>query len=133
MARRRFSPTDSGNRARRARHFVPAPWNAGGRSGRLGGMVSGYVVEPGPDTLRGWFSREYAPVLSVDPGESVRFRTLDCWWSAGPYEGGTPRDRKRVPEYVEGAGHALCGPVEVRGARPGGVLEVRIDRVRPGR
>ncbi|MDQ2743369.1 MAG: acetamidase/formamidase family protein, partial [Chloroflexota bacterium] len=29
-------------------------------------------------------------------------------------------------------GHALTGPVFVRGAMPGDVLEVRIDRVRPG-
>jgi len=95
-------------------------------------MASGYVVEPGPGTLHGRFSREYAPVVSIDPGDSVRFRTLDCWWSAGPYEGGDPRERKRVPEHVQGYGHALCGPVRVRGTQPGSVLEVRVDRVRPG-
>jgi acetamidase/formamidase len=97
-----------------------------------GRKASGYVVEPGPGTLHGRFSREYAPVVSIDPGDSVRFRTLDCWWSTGPYEGGHPRERKRVPEYAQGYGHALCGPVEVRGAEPGSVLAVRIDRVRPG-
>ena len=90
------------------------------------------TVEPGDGTLHGWFSRDYPPVLTVDPGERVRFATLDCWWSAGPYKGGHIRDRARVPQYVDGAGHALCGPVAVRGARPGDVLEVRVDRVRPG-
>jgi acetamidase/formamidase len=92
-----------------------------------------YEVEPDKSTLRGWFSPDYEPVLTVDPGDRVRFRTLDCWWSAGPYEGGHIRDRARVPEYPEGAGHALCGPVAVRGATPGSVLSVRVDTVRPAR
>lgn len=96
-------------------------------------MTRTYEVEPAAGTLHGWFSREYQPVLSIDPGDSVRFRTLDCWWSAGPYEGGHIRDRARVPEYPKGAGHALSGPVAVRGATPGSVLAVRIDAVRPGR
>jgi acetamidase/formamidase len=39
----------------------------------------------------------------------------------------------RVPEYPDGAGHALCGPVAVRGATPGSVLAVRVDTVRPAR
>ena len=31
-------------------------------------------------TLHGHFSRELRPVLSVDPGDSVRFRALNAGW-----------------------------------------------------
>lgn len=87
------------------------------------------VLEPGAGTLHGWFDRDLPPALTVDPGTTVRFRTLDSGWSAGPHTGG---ERQRVPEHAPGSGHALTGPVAVRGARPGMVLEVRIDEVVPG-
>ena len=87
------------------------------------------VLEPGDGTLHGFFDRDLPPVLTVDPGTTVRFATLDSGWSAGPYTGG---ERERVPQHEPGAGHALTGPVAVRGARPGMVLEVRIDAVVPG-
>jgi acetamidase/formamidase len=81
--------------------------------------------------LHGHFDRDRAPALIVEPGDTVRFRTLDAWWSAGPYQGGPPPDRERVPEYHPDAGHALTGPVSVRGAEPGATLAVRIDAVVP--
>jgi len=90
-----------------------------------------YELEPDERTLHGWYSAEFTPVLTVEPGDTVRFRTLDCWWSAGPFTGGNFPDRPRVPQYEEGSGHALTGPVAVRGARPGRTLAVRIDAVVP--
>jgi acetamidase/formamidase len=86
------------------------------------------VLEPDARTLHGWFDRDLPPVATVDPGTTVRFRTLDSGWSAGPWTG----ERRRVPEWTEGVAHALTGPVAVNGARPGMVLEVRIDAVVPG-
>ena len=88
-------------------------------------------LEPGDATLHGHFSPDYPPVLSIDPGDTVVFRTLDCWWSAGPYTGGPFPDRPRVPQHREGYGHALTGPVAVRGARAGTTLAVHIDEVVP--
>jgi acetamidase/formamidase len=74
--------------------------------------------------LHGHFSPELAPVLTVDPGDAVRFTTPDAGWCVAPGE--------RFPaDEAEYHGHALAGPVEVRGARPGGMLSVRIDEVRP--
>jgi acetamidase/formamidase len=87
------------------------------------------VLEPHAGTLHGWFDRDLPPVLTVDPGTTVRFRTLDSGWSAGPHTGG---ERRRVAEHAPGMGHALTGPVRVRGARPGMVLAVRVDEVVPG-
>jgi acetamidase/formamidase len=93
--------------------------------------VTTFPVEPDADTLHGYFSCERAPVVTVDPGDSVRFRTLDSGWSVGPFTGGSYQDRPRMPAHQPGFGHALVGPVAVRGARPGLVLTVRIDAVVP--
>jgi acetamidase/formamidase len=78
-------------------------------------------------TLHGHFSRELEPVLAVDPGDSIRFRSLMAGWRWDPdHELFADRD----PE-LDG-GHALNGPIEVRGARAGQTLVVRIDEVRVG-
>jgi acetamidase/formamidase len=69
----------------------------------------------------------------VDPGDSVRFSTLDAFWFAGPSIGGSLDGRPRSEHHREGYGHALVGPIAVRGAEPGMVLEVRVDAIVPGR
>jgi acetamidase/formamidase len=94
----------------------------------MGGM---FCLEPDDRTLHGHFSPEYPPVLTVDPGDSVRVRTLDAFWSSGPFPGGRHADRPKVAQSRPGFGHALTGPIAVRGARPGMALEVRIDAVVP--
>jgi acetamidase/formamidase len=95
--------------------------------------VSSFALEPDARTLHGFFSPDRPPVLTIDPGDTVRFRTLESGWSDTPFTGdGTFRDRPRVPEYSPEAGHALVGPVAVRGARPGQALEIRIDTIVPG-
>ena len=79
-------------------------------------------------TLHGHFSRELEPVLSVDAGDSIRFRALNSGWR-------WDADREFLDERDEAhgdAGHALCGPIEVRGARAAQTLAVQIDEVRPG-
>ena len=79
-----------------------------------------------PAVLHGHFSRELEPVLTVEPGDSVTFATPNAGWSVGPDETVPRRDPERD------TGHALAGPIEVRGARAGQVLSVRIDEVVPG-
>ena len=77
-------------------------------------------------TLHGHFSRELEPILSIDPGDTIAFACPNAGWE---FE----RDTKFDPRDEElDAGHALIGPVEVRGARPGATLVVRVDGVRPG-
>lgn len=93
-----------------------------------------HTLEPTEATRHGWYSRDHEPVLTIDPGDTVRLSPLDCWWSAGPHPTGTaPPDWPREPGWQDGTGHALEGPIAVRGAEPGMVLEVRIDRLVPGR
>jgi acetamidase/formamidase len=76
-------------------------------------------------TLHGYFSSVLTPVLSVDPGDSVRFQSLNARWH-------WERDTDFVERDAElHSGHALTGPVEVRGARAGQTLVVSIDEVTP--
>jgi len=83
--------------------------------------VATHELPLAPETVRGYFSREFAPVLSVEAGDSVRFQALSSnwWWERG--EELFPRDGR----------HALTGPIEVRGARAGGTLAVAVDEVVP--
>ena len=81
-------------------------------------------------TLHGHFSAELEPVLTVDPGDSVVFSTLDAGWGL---EGGS-LERRRFEPRQRGLddGHALVGPIEVRGARAGQTLAVRVEELRVG-
>jgi acetamidase/formamidase len=76
--------------------------------------------------LRGHFSRDFEPVLAIDPGDSVRIDVPNAGWHVEWDEPISPR------EELEGFGHPLAGPIEVRGSRAGQTLVVRIDEVEPG-
>ena len=93
-------------------------------------------LDPTPDTLHGWFDASLPPALTVDPGATVTVGCLDSGWSTGPFDGGDDgaglAARERHPAWEPGTGHALTGPIAVRGARPGQVLAVRVDDVVPG-
>src|SRR4029078_7737869 len=80
----------------------------------------------GSTRLHGAFSRELSPVLTVDPGDSVRSSLPTSAWRLGPDE-----ELERPDPGVD-TGHALLGPIEVRGAHVGEVLAVRVDEVVPG-
>jgi acetamidase/formamidase len=77
-------------------------------------------------TLHGHFSRDLAPVLTIAPGDSVRFAIPNSGWLLESGEMLAPRDP------AIDTGHALVGPIAVRGAKAGQTLAVRLDEVRPG-
>lgn len=92
-----------------------------------------YSIEPERSTLHGSFSRDYPPVLTIDSGDTVRFRTLDSGWGLEPSKGPGIKRRSFEPRVKDqDSGHALCGPVAIRGAQPGMTLEVQINAIRPG-
>jgi acetamidase/formamidase len=93
-----------------------------------------YTLEPDIQTQHAYFSAEHAPILTIAPGDSVIYRTLEAGWHVEPYAGGDYKDVARFPGYdadVHGRGHAMVGPVYIRGAKPGMTLAVRINEVRP--
>ena len=77
------------------------------------------------DTVHGYFSNALSPVLTVDPGDSVRFQALNAGWR---WEAGAELFERDEELH---AGHALTGPIEVSGARAGQTLVVEIDDVTP--
>lgn len=93
-----------------------------------------YSMVPERATLHGQFSRELPPVLTIDSGDTVQFRTLDAGWNVEPRRSPVPSERPRkfeprIPE--RDSGHALCGPIAVRGAEPGMTLAIHIDAIQP--
>lgn len=92
-----------------------------------------HTLEPTPDTLHGHFSRDLAPILTIQPGDTINLKTLDAGWGvfdnpdpfAAP-ERFEPRDRERDP------GHAMIGPIAVDGATPGMTLAIEFNAIEPG-
>ena len=77
------------------------------------------------ETIHGFFSSALAPVVTIDPGDSVRFQALNAGWRWDAESVFSERDEKLH------SGHALTGPIEVRGARAGQTLVVAVDEVTP--
>jgi len=77
-------------------------------------------------TLHGHFSRDLEPILTVESGDSIAFACLNAGWRTAEHETYPERD-----EELD-VGHALIGPVAVRGARAGRTLAIGIDEVRIG-
>jgi acetamidase/formamidase len=94
--------------------------------------VTIYTIEPEAGTLHGTFSRDYPPVLTIDSGDAVHFRTLDAGWNLSLSKDGKPEKQFTPRDELHDSGHALCGPVAIRGARPGMTLEIQINEIRPG-
>ncbi len=75
--------------------------------------------------LHGHFSKDLEPAIEIDPGDSVKFFTPNHAWDIARDEHFAPRS----PELDEG--HALAGPILVRGAKAGQTLVVEIEAVEP--
>jgi acetamidase/formamidase len=93
-------------------------------------------IEPGPDKVHwGYFDADLAPVLTIASGEHVMISTVS----------GTPEVMPHPPLVVPPAlsaihhnvtrkmlpGHICTGPIAVRGAKPGQVLQVDIEAIEP--
>src|SRR5688572_19818752 len=87
-----------------------------------------HTVEPGAGFVHFDFDRAREPALWIESGDVVRFRTLDADANLEKMrpDGSQPHFEPRSN------GHALCGPVGIRGARAGQTLEVEIHDIRTG-
>src|SRR5215831_4522765 len=96
-----------------------------------------HELKASPATVhRDFFDAALKPVLTIDSGDIVRLETASGnprWYEAlGVPKDKIPAELYAVFEGVEGAGrgdHTLNGPIAVRGAEPGDMLEVRIRSV----
>lgn len=93
-----------------------------------------HTLSPSPHTLVGFLDPERAPVLTIDSGDELVFSTLDASWHLPEQERvDAPEGLQRWPDRTpDDRGHALVGPIEVRGARPGQALRIHLDRIQAG-
>jgi len=85
---------------------------------------------------RGFFDASLKPVLTIDSGDIVRLETASgnprYFESLGVPKEKIPTELYEVYQGVEGTGrgdHTLNGPIAIRGAEPGDMLEIRIRSV----
>lgn len=91
-----------------------------------------HELQPEPGTLHGSYSRDYKPILTIDSGDTVRYKTLESRWHIDPYIEGKKRRAFSPRDPQRDVGHALVGPIAIRGAKPGMTLAVRVDELQVG-
>jgi acetamidase/formamidase len=93
-------------------------------------------LDASPDTVHwGYFDAALKPLLTVEPGDTVTFSTVSGQPTQIPKAGSglnippalTAIHSKLQPKL--GGPHILTGPVAIRGAKAGQVLEVRIKSI----
>jgi acetamidase/formamidase len=90
-------------------------------------------IDAGADTVHwGYFDAALPPVVTIESGDTVTISTVSGGADVMPPPPlAVPPALKAVQERVANKlpGHMCTGPVAVRGAKAGGVLEVRIDDI----
>jgi acetamidase/formamidase len=112
--------------------LLAMPWTAAGQ-----GSPVTHDLKASPATVhRGFFDAALAPVLTIGSGDIVRLETATgnprYFESLGVPKERIPAELYEVYRGIEGTGrgdHTLNGPIAVRGAEPGDVLEIRIRSV----
>lgn len=95
--------------------------------------MADHILKPSRKNLHGSLSKSIPPVLTITPGETVDFTTLEADWRIARPD--SPLSSSGVfmeRSFPADQGHALCGPVYIQGARPGMTLAVRINQIIPG-
>ncbi|MCE4047467.1 MULTISPECIES: acetamidase/formamidase family protein [Bacillaceae] len=83
------------------------------------------------ENFHGSFSKDYRPVLTVESGDSIQLQTLDIEW--GFSESETAEYKTFISSQQEKKpGHPMIGPIAVKNAQPGMVLEIKINEIVPG-
>jgi acetamidase/formamidase len=93
-------------------------------------------LEAAPETVHwGFFDASLQPLITVEPGDEVVMSTVSGGAPAMPKAGAgltvpaaLSAIHKSVPQKLNGP-HIMTGPVAVRGAKAGQVLEVRIKSI----
>jgi len=99
--------------------------------------MANHRLDAAPDTVHwGYFDAALKPLITVDPGDTVTISTV----SGAPAQLPKPGSGLTVPAALTdihkqvqpklGGPHILTGPVAVRGAKAGQVLEVRIKDIK---
>ncbi|RNF40302.1 acetamidase/formamidase family protein [Planococcus salinus] len=95
-----------------------------------------HTLSATPDTVHwGFFDKNLKPALTIDSGDLVYVETVTHHAGDAPdvlMDDGIEAIYQAIPEDDRKPGpHLLTGPIEVRGAKPGDVLEVQILSLEP--
>lgn len=90
-----------------------------------------HQLEARRSTLHGIFHKSIEPVLWVDSGDVISFQTLEVGWRTERVVAGRELAKIAPLDPVRDNGPALTGPVAVRGATPGMMLEIQFLEFRP--
>lgn len=93
-----------------------------------------HAIDCVPRNFQGCFSRERAPILTIDSGDSVRAAILDAGWGMDPFAADVFHKAIRLEERVDPVNdlrHCLTGPIAIRGASPGQTLQIDVVRLVP--
>lgn len=105
-----------------------AQWNASANAQKANAMI--HTLDPSPETVHwGHFDAALKPVLTIDSGDTVVITTVSGAQDHLPASGFAippelPAIHAAVPQKL--GPHILTGPVAVRGAKAGQVLELQI-------
>lgn len=87
-----------------------------------------HKLDATPETTIDVFSAERAPVLTIEPGDTLTVHSLDASGYLTPQ---TTPGEQQPKMFSEARGHCLTGPIAVRGAQPGDVLAIELLSLTP--
>jgi acetamidase/formamidase len=104
----------------------PAPVFDSKRHGKV------HVLPSTRDTVRvGDMDPQSAPVLEIESGDVVHYPNTWVNWANEAKYGMTFAERAQVRKRYPQGPQSLVGPVAIRGAQPGDVIECRMLKLRP--
>jgi acetamidase/formamidase len=86
-----------------------------------------HEISPTPASTADVFDNAHAPVLTIEPGDTIVVGSLDA---SGYLERQSVPGEQRPRLFPEPRGHALTGPIAVAGALPGDMLALRLVDIR---
>ncbi|RPF50634.1 acetamidase/formamidase family protein [Aquisalibacillus elongatus] len=90
-----------------------------------------HQLELKTENLHRSFDHSYTPILTVNSGDTVQLTTPDIQWGYSKSKD-EPKIQLDSREQEDVKGHPIIGPIEIKGAKPGMVLEVRTNNLMPG-
>lgn len=77
------------------------------------------------------FDHSYKPILTINSGDTVQLTTPDIQWGYSQSKD-EPKITFDSREQEDVKGHPIIGPIEIKGAKRGMVLEIRTNDLIPG-
>jgi acetamidase/formamidase len=112
--------------------FAAGGGGGGGPVFDPGATGTTHVLESNQDTVRvGVMDPALPPVLTVDSGDVVAYPNTWLMWGNEPVYGMSFEDREPIRRKYPQGPYSMPGPVAIRGAEAGDVIECRMLKLRP--